>query len=289
MNQIELNEIVQIVQNVIQDAGNLLLNYYGKLSNTDIAVKAEHDFVSVADKAVEDFLFQELINEFPSFRFLGEEGTTGATDGNFRWIIDPIDGTTNFLRQLPIFSISIALENRTSIQSNTKFGERILGVVYNPVLKQLWYASSGNGAFLNGQRIHVNQSIKFSDALLATGFPFRSKKFTDIYLSAWKKMFLQCSSMRRCGAASIDICWVASGILDGYWELNLSPWDIAAGDVILHEAGGVWGSITNKQDPIEDGFLWCSAPQIFQQGLEILRSEFGESFRPDSLIDEIDN
>lgn len=291
MNQNEIEQILQYLQFLIQKAGNELLTFYDKPDLNRISIKAQHDFVSDADRKVEAFLYNHLFQEFPDFDFLCEESIHTNTSSTYRWIIDPLDGTTNFLRKIPIFAISIALESRNnSYYPQSSYGERIIGVVYNPVLKQLWYAGKGVGAFYNGTSIRVNHSIAFQDALLATGFPFRSKYLTGIYIQAWQKLFEACSSMRRCGAASIDMCWVASGNVDGFWELNLSPWDIAAGEVIVREAGGIVGSFSMYPDPLTDGCIWCSAPQLYEQGLLILKSVFGEHFTPSQYFqNRIDN
>ncbi|MCX7835340.1 MAG: inositol monophosphatase [bacterium] len=284
MDTKELNSLLHYLRIVILKAGDILLSYYGKVESSQIITKSSHDFVSIADKSVEEFLYHHLEKEFPEFGFICEEGIRSDSNSIYRWIIDPLDGTTNFLRQIPIFAISIALEEKGL--KNSSYGERILGIVYNPVLKQLWYAVKNLGAFCNEARISVNHSITFDNALLATGFPFRSKHLTKLYIQAWEKMFLACSSMRRCGSAAIDMCWVANGIVDGFWELNLSPWDIAAGEVIIKEAGGIVGSFSKNADPLIDGCIWCSAPQVYEKGLMILKSVFGEEFTPLSYVNK---
>jgi len=146
-------------------------------------------------------------------------------------------------------------------------------------MNDLWSAGDKIGAARNCKRIHVDSEIHFADAIFATGFPFRAKQYAELYIDAWRKLFLTGSSMRRCGAASVDLCWVASGVLDGYWELNLGPWDMAAGEVIVREAGGIVSSFAMGDDVLEQGCIWASPAQLHQQGMDILRSVFPPDFK----------
>lgn len=273
------------MEQVAREAGEILSKYYGKLTEVQIESKAAHDFVSIADKEVETFCVERLHELYPSFDYLGEEGFQTNTHAEYRWIVDPLDGTTNFLRGLPVFGVSIGLEHCTvKSDKESKFGELVAGVVYNPISESLWSAAKGLGASWNGKPIHTNQDRPFSEAIFATGFPFRVKQYTEIYIEAWRKMFLAGSSMRRCGAASIDLCWVAQGVLDGYWEMNLSPWDMAAGIVIVREAGGLVSSFALGEDPLEQGCIWASAAPIHSQGVDILKSVFPPDFAPKGVL-----
>ncbi len=281
MSELDLQQVLEDMTGVARNAGALLMQYYGKIADAQIVTKAAHDFVSIADKETEQLCLNQLRELYPTFDFLGEEGNSIDSGADYRWIIDPLDGTTNFLRGLPVFAVSIGLEDRRLVKkTGQRFGERIAGVVFNPASNDLYRAAKGLGATRNGKPISVNREIAFCDAIFATGFPFRIKNCTDLYLEAWRKLFLAGSSMRRCGAASVDLCWVAQGVLDGYWELNLSPWDIAAGDVIVREAGGRVGSFAQGDDPLEQGCIWASAPQLHEQGHSILRSVFPADFAP---------
>ncbi|MDK9700490.1 MAG: inositol monophosphatase [bacterium] len=285
MDKATLFDLLVEVEEVARAAGALLMKYYGTISPSEIETKAQHDFVSVADKECEALCLELLSKKYPNFDFLGEEGTSTNTNAMYRWIIDPLDGTTNFLRGIPIFAVSIGLESRETLLPGSPFGKRILGVVYNPASNDLYCAAENCSAFRNGKPISVNHNREFSDAIFATGFPFRAKQFTEDYLSAFRKMFRAGSSMRRCGAASIDLCWVASGTLDGYWELNLAPWDIAGGEVIVREAGGIVGSIAQCDDPLVNGCIWAAPPQLYDEGFALLRSIFPETFAPKASRD----
>ncbi|MEJ2634257.1 MAG: inositol monophosphatase family protein, partial [Calditrichia bacterium] len=170
-----------------------------------------------------------LLENFPDHRILAEEGTANDSDADYRWIIDPLDGTKNHIQDVPVFCVSIALQKKK---------ELIAGVIYDPVRDELFAAEKGSGAFCNGEQMQVG-SRNLKASLIATGFPFRSKDYLPLYLLAFEEIFLRCSGMRRLGSAALDLAYTAKGRFDGFWELGLSIWDIAAGALMVREAGGI--------------------------------------------------
>lgn len=209
------------------DAGAILR---GRLSQTrEVAYKGVIDLVTDADKASEDLISSRIRSAFPDHGFLGEEGTRGADGADFSWVVDPLDGTTNYAHAYPHFAVSIALEQH---------GLGVLGVVYDPMRDELFVAERGGGATLNGAPIHVSAEDQLLRSLLATGFPYDPGKRAEA-LAIWDALMDACQGVRRDGAAALNLSWVACGRLDGFYERNLKPWDMAAGALIVEEAGGV--------------------------------------------------
>ncbi len=216
-------------------AGKLLMRHYGKLNASQISQKSRNDFVTEVDKASEKLIISLIRKEFPRHAIQGEEGGVSAGDDTC-WVIDPLDGTSNYIHQFPLFSISIGI--RTG-------NETVAGVVYDPLHKELFAAAKGQGASLNGRPIRVSQVPKLSEALMTTGIPFRARDRFEEYIESLKRVSYASAGMRRGGSAALDLAYVACGRFDGFWEINLSPWDIAAGEALVREAGGritdVWG------------------------------------------------
>lgn len=208
------------------DAGAILR---GRLSQTrEVAYKGLIDLVTDADRASEELISGRIQGAFPDHGFLGEEGTRGADGAEFGWVVDPLDGTTNYAHAYPHFAVSIALERR---------GRAVLGVVYDPMRDELFVAERGHGATLNGAPIHVSVEDELLRSLLATGFPYNPEQ-RDEALAIWNALMDACQGVRRDGAAALNLSWVACGRLDGFYERNLKPWDMAAGALIVEEAGG---------------------------------------------------
>lgn len=246
-------------------AQGIILGNLGKLSSSDVGRKQSSDFVTRVDRESEKAIIETIRGAFPNHLFIAEESAQEAPEGKHRWIIDPLDGTTNYIHQYPVFSVSIALEYD---------GELVLGVVLDPVREELYTAEKGRGAFLNGKPIRVSGVSSFSDALIATGFPFRQKERTDLYLKAFKNVFLRTSGLRRAGSAAIDLAYVASGRCDGFFELGLAPWDMAAGDVIIREAGGVVTDFGGGQGHVWTGNVVAGNPSVHQELLGEIRKAF---------------
>ncbi len=216
-------------------AGRLLVANYGRLKQSDIQAKSKNDFVTSIDKRSERIIVSTVHSHFPDHGILGEEGGQQRGKRTY-WIIDPLDGTSNYIHLFPMFSVSIGVIER---------GKIIAGVVYDPLHKELFSALRGHGAFLNGKKIHTTSTRSLSQAFMATGIPFRARDRFSQYVASFEKISLGSVGVRRGGSAALDLAYVACGRFDGFWELDLSPWDIAAGALIIQEAGGkisdLWG------------------------------------------------
>ncbi len=230
-----LSPALNVVVGAVQKAGKRLLRDFGEVEQLQVSVKGPGDFVSQADLRAEETLRAELSRARPGFAFLGEEGgQTGNDDWEWRWVIDPLDGTTNFLHGIPHWCVSVGIEKRTG--ENT--GEIMAGVIYNPASDEMFWAEKGNGAFLNDRRLRVSGRRDMLSAVFATGIPFAMTQRKAEFSAILAKLMPQVAGVRRMGAAALDLAWTAAGRYDGYWELGLKPWDMAAGTIILKEAGG---------------------------------------------------
>jgi myo-inositol-1(or 4)-monophosphatase len=249
---------------VAREAGQYLLSHRGKISPEMIDEKAINDFVTEVDENSEKMIVESIRSHFPEHKILAEEGTTYQSENEYRWIIDPLDGTKNFIQNIPMFSISIALE---------KDGEIVLGVVYDPVHNELFSAEKGKGAFCNDSAIRISQR-ELERAVIATGFPFKYKNYLPQYLLCFEDIFLSCSGMRRCGSAAIDLCYTAMGRFEGFWELGLSEWDMAAGSLLITEAGGRVSDFRGGNRYLKSGFIVAGNSKIHRQLLEIIQQHF---------------
>ncbi|HVC48757.1 MAG TPA: inositol monophosphatase family protein [Burkholderiales bacterium] len=224
--------------------------------------KGPADYVSEVDRASEAAIIEILRSSYPTHAFLGEEGGK-LGDSEYVWIIDPLDGTTNFLHGLPHYAISIALKHR---------GVLTQAVIYEPTRNELFTATRGAGAFLNDRRIRVSRRDKLTNSLIGTGFPFREFSSVDRYLAIFRETMQKCAGLRRPGAASLDLAYVAAGRYDGFFETGLSPWDIAAGVLIIQEAGGICTDWQGEENYLETGQVVCGNPKIFTQLLSIIKA-----------------
>jgi len=222
--------------------------------------KRHNDFVTEVDKAAEAAIISTLHHAFPDHAILAEESGRHG-DAEFLWIIDPLDGTTNFIHGFPQFAVSIGLQHK---------GVLTQGVVYDPWKNELFTASRGSGAFLNDKRIRVSRCLNLRDALLGTGFPFRGEESLDEYLGMFRAMTMKTAGLRRAGAAALDLAYVACGRLDGFWEIGLHPWDIAAGALLITEAGGMVADLQGGAGFIDSGRLVAGTPKIFVPLLQAL-------------------
>ncbi len=235
----DLMRMAQAVNAVAGEAGSLLLGKLGRLRSVEY--KGEVDLITEADRESEAFLVRRLGALLPEASILAEEGTGTERDSELRWIVDPLDGTTNFAHTYPVFSVSIGLE---------RAGERVLGVVHDPTRGETFTAVKGGGAALNGEPIHVSATATLDRALLATGFPYDMRTTRRDNLTQFAAFAKLAQGIRRGGSAALDLCQVACGRLDGYWEEKLQPWDVAAGALVVEEAGGrVTGYFGETFDP----------------------------------------
>ena len=222
--------LINVMVRAAMKAARKLARDFGEVENLQVSQKGPADFVTAADRRSEEIIRQELEQARPGYNFLMEEsGATEGSDPQHRWIVDPLDGTTNFLHGIPLFAISIALERQGRLQA---------GIVYNPISDELFSAERGAGAFLNDRRIRVSARSKISEAVIATGIPHRGRGDHGRFLKDLAGVMAASAGVRRCGAAALDLVWLAAGRFDGFWESGLSAWDIAAGALILREAGG---------------------------------------------------
>ena len=221
---------------IAREAGALLLQYFHQ--GLKIEYKGDADLVTAADRAAETLIRERITKQFPSHDVLGEEQGLNNLGGDYRWYVDPLDGTTNFAHGYPVFCVSLALEHQAlEDRLSGQRGRRIAGVVYDPKRDELFTAEQGRGAHLNGKPIHVSKAAQLKECLVATGFPSHKRhKNPNIYF--YHQITLRTHGVRRAGSAALDLCNVASGRFDGFWEFNLNPWDTAAGVLIVEEAGG---------------------------------------------------
>jgi myo-inositol-1(or 4)-monophosphatase len=237
-------------------AGRSLVKDFREVENLQVSAKGPGDFVSRADREAERLIKEELMTGRPTYGWLGEEtGASAGADPTRRWIVDPLDGTTNFLHGMPHWAVSIALEHK---------GEIISAVVYDPAKDEMFWAEKGAGAWLNdSRRIRVSGRRNMHEAVFATGVPFGAKKTLPAMLKDLAKLMPACAGVRRWGAASLDLAFVAAGRFDGFWERELSPWDVAAGILLVREAGGMVAGIRDDQDPLEDGAIVAGNDALF--------------------------
>ena len=232
----------------------------------EVKSKKVNDYVTQVDRAAEEAIIDIVRKAYPEHGFLAEESGTaggnaaGATE--YRWIIDPLDGTTNFIHGFPQYCVSIAVEHRGALTQ---------AVVYDPVKNELFTASKGRGAFLNDRRVRVSKCLRLQDALVGTGFPFKEVTRLDLYTKQLKKFMQTSAGVRRAGAAALDLAYVACGRLDAFWELGLSPWDMAAGVLLIQEAGGLVGDLAGESGFMESGDICAATPKLFPTLLEALR------------------
>jgi myo-inositol-1(or 4)-monophosphatase len=246
-------------------AGDIIIKNLGHLSKEDIQTKQAFDFVTKVDRWSEAVIMQTIRDKFPSHRFLTEETLKQEDTGDYRWIIDPLDGTTNYIHSYPMFSVSIGLEFQSEV---------ILGVVFDPLRDELFHALKDKGAFLNNHRISASAVSLLENSLISTGFPFRKKEMIDLYLKAFKGIFSGASDIRRAGSAAIDLAYIAAGRFEGFFELALSPWDIAAGDLLITEAGGLITDFGGGREYLTTGNIVAGNSHVHSEILEVVRQVF---------------
>ncbi len=255
-------------------AGHVINRASNDLDLLKVSSKQPNDFVTEVDKAAEAAIIEILQDAYPNYGILAEEsGVTpgqGEQGAEYQWIIDPLDGTTNFIHGMPQYAVSIALAKGNVTEQ---------AVIFDPNRNELFTASKGGGAFLNERRIRVSRRLKLQDALLGTGFPYRMLDKMDLYLSIFKELTEKTAGQRRPGAAALDLAYVACGRYDGFWEFGLSPWDMAAGALLISEAGGLVSDMRGEANYLETGNIIAGTPKVFAPLFKIIEDKLPESMR----------
>jgi len=242
---INVSPTLNVMISAARKAGRSLIRDFGEVEQLQVSIKGPANFVSAADHKAEDIIFRELSKARPGYGFLMEErGEVAGADKTHRWIVDPLDGTTNFLHSNPLFAISIGLERE---------GHLIAGVIYNPASDELFTAEKGKGAYMNDRRLRVAARKSLADCLVTTGIPHRGRDNHPRFLKEISVLMQEVAGIRRTGSAALDLAFVAAGRFDAYWERNLKPWDLAAGIVIMREAGGTVSDLAGGDKFLESG------------------------------------
>jgi len=250
--------LLNVMVQAAMKAGRSLSRDFGEVQNLQVSMKGPGDYVSQADRKAEEIVFAELSKARPGYAFLMEErGAVEGEDAQHRWIVDPLDGTTNFLHGIPIFSVSIALERQ---------GQVVAGVIYNPAMDELYTAERGGGAFMNDRRLRVAGRAKLTDAVIGCGVPHLGRGQHGNFLIELRNVMAEVSGVRRLGSAALDLAYVAAGRMDGFWETGLSSWDIAAGILLVREAGGFVSDMDGAQGMLDNGEV-VAGNELIQRAL----------------------
>jgi len=258
-----MHPVLNIAIKAARRAGSVINRASFDIDKLTIERKAHNDFVSEVDRAAEQAIIQVLKEAYPQHSILAEESGLQDNNSEYQWIIDPLDGTTNFLHGFPQYCVSIALSVKGVVQH---------GVIFDPVRNDLFTASKGAGAFLNDRRIRVSKTLHLKDALLGTGFPYKEFSNFDRYIATFEELTQKSSGVRRSGAAALDLAYVAAGRFDGFWEMGLSPWDVAAGGLLVQEAGGLIADFKGEGDWLNSGTVVCGTPKVFAQVLSVIQA-----------------
>jgi myo-inositol-1(or 4)-monophosphatase len=258
-----LHPMLNIAIKAARTAGALINRASLDVDLLKVTAKSSNDFVTEVDQAAEAAIIETILTAYPGHAILAEESGRqhGAKHSDFLWIIDPLDGTTNFIHGFPVYCISIALSFRGKVEQ---------AVVYDPTRNDLFMASKGRGAFLNDKRLRVSKRTRLGDALIGTGFPFRKGDNFQRYLKMFEAVAPHCAGMRRPGSAALDLCYVAAGWYDGFFETGLNPWDVAAGSLMITEAGGLIGNFTGEADFLHQREVVAGSPKIYGQLVQLL-------------------
>ena len=244
-------------------ASKTVIRDFGEIENLQVSLKGPGDFVTNCDKKVEKILIDELLKARPSYSILSEEIGEINNDDSFKWIIDPIDGTSNFLHGVPHFAISVGLEHNKEI---------ICGIIYDPIKDEMFTAEKGNGSYLNNQRMRVSSRSKLEDCMIFTGGPKREAKNRELALKEYYKFSIKVlTPIRKLGSASLDMAYVAAGRCDGFWQRNLNYWDVAAGIILVKEAGGFVTDFNGENEYIQNKTILATNAKINKEMIEVLK------------------
>ncbi len=256
-----MHPILNIAIRAARRAGSIIARASLDPGSIQVRSKRVNDFVTQIDQAAEQAIIDVVRKAYPDHGILAEESGSSAGEAETVWIIDPLDGTTNFIHGFPQYAVSIALKHRHQITQ---------AVVYDPTNNEMFTASRGSGAYLNDRRIRVSKRSRLAETLIGTGFPFRDMTGLEEYLAMFREVMPKVAGIRRAGAAALDLAYVAAARLDGFWELGLAPWDMAAGTLLIQEAGGLVGDLQGEQTYMESGRIVGGNPKVFSQLLQLL-------------------
>lgn len=264
-----MNPTTNIAVRAARQAGSVIMRSFGRLDTLSVAEKQANDFVSEVDRNAEQAIIDTLRRAYPNHAILAEESGAHGTDA-YEWVIDPLDGTTNYLHGFPQFAISIALRHRGRLEC---------AVVYDPLRDEMYTADRGGGALLNDRRLRVSDRKGLKGALIGTGIPFRDQRYMDAYLGMLKALTRETAGIRRPGSAALDFAYVAAGRLDGFWELGLSVWDFAAGALLIQEAGGTVSDIRGGAHYLDSGNVIAANLKVHREMVETIRPHVPDALR----------
>ena len=257
-----MHPMLNIAVRAARRAGSIINRAALDGGGLEVRSKRMNDFVTKVDHASEEAIIETVRKAYPDHAVLAEESGNTAGSAEYQWIIDPLDGTTNFIHGFPQYCVSIAIRHRDALSH---------GVIYDPLKNELFTASKGRGAFLNDRRVRVSKCVRLGDALVGTGFPFKEIDNIERYSGQLRQLMQKSAGVRRAGAAALDLAYVACGRLDAFWEIGLSPWDMAAGALMITEAGGLVGDLRGDAGFLDKGEIAAATPKIFAPFLETLR------------------
>ncbi|WP_392551904.1 inositol-1-monophosphatase [Orbus wheelerorum] len=266
-----MHPMLNIAIRAARKAGNVIIKSYENPASVNIDAKGENDFATNVDRAAESLIIETIKKVYPDHTIIAEEsGLTKGRDNDVQWIIDPIDGTTNFIKGIPHCSVSIAVRIK---------GKTEAAVVYNPMANELFTASRGQGAQLNGYRIRVNNVKDLESTILAVALPYKQKQYSDCYFSVLQKLFTKCADFRRTGSAALDLAYIAAGRFDGFFEIGLKPWDIAAGELILREAGGIVTDFAGGNNYMVSGNVVAGSPKVVKDFITLTSNDWPDRLK----------
>jgi myo-inositol-1(or 4)-monophosphatase len=264
-----MHPMLNIAVRAARNAGKVIIRSFEQLDKVEVESKGTNDFVTSVDTAAEEVIIETIRKSYPEHTIIGEEsGVLTGSDDDYQWIIDPLDGTTNFIKGIPHFAVSIALKVKGKLDQS---------VIFDPIRGEVFTASRGKGAQLNGMRIRVKAHKDLSATILATGFPFKNKQHTNAYMAMFASLFKKTSDLRRAGSAALDLAYVASGRVDGYFEIGLKPWDTAAGELLVIEAGGLVTDFVGGHNHANSGNIGASSTRLQKEILKDIRPHLGEA------------
>jgi myo-inositol-1(or 4)-monophosphatase len=260
-----LDQLLKIALQAVQEAGDMISSNFQNLQSSDIQTKGKNDFVTRVDREAEAIISRILLKEFPRHQILGEENGFTSRKSKYLWVIDPLDGTTNFIQGISHFAISLAF------MAN---GKVVFSLIYNPLSEERFHAIKDQGAFLNNSCITVSRKKTLRSAFGATGFPFKAPQFLEAYTDTFRSLLPRCQDLRRCGSAALDLAYTACGRYDFFWEAHLLPWDFMAGKLIVEEAGGITSDFPGKELSVQTSSVLAANKNLYPKILKVIGSHF---------------